>query len=266
MKKILILLFLIMFLTGCSAEVNIIINDTGINESIMFRDSNVTAYKNNIPVFYDDIFSDIEPDVKNEGVKYYNKSVSQDVNGYKINYSYKYTIDEYKKSRSVKGAFRSFNIRENNADEEIVISTDSGGLRYFESYMNLDSVKINITPSYKVLESNADYVSGNVYTWVYSKNTKKHIYMKLDNPSNNSTNGGNTNNSNNSNDSNNSTNNDSSSGVDVNNDSDSNVSEEKKDKNEKESFLEKYPYIVLIGCIVIFLMFVIILVRVMKTE
>lgn len=274
MKKITILLLLVILLTGCSAEVNIIINDTGINETVTINDTSTSSYYNYVPVFYEDIFSDIEPDVKNEGVSYYNKNVTQDVSGYKINYSYKYTVDEYKRARSVKTSFQSFNIRESKVDEEIVISTSTGGIKYFDKYTNLDSVKINITPSYKVLENNADYVNGNVYTWVFTKNTKKHIYMVLDNPNesnstNNSTTGNNGTTNNNSNNNNN--------GNDVStddNEQNNNQDDEEytddvdtdEDEDKKESFLDKYPYVILFGAIVIFAMFVIILVKVSKSD
>ncbi len=274
MKKITILLLLVILLTGCSAEVNIIINDTGINETVTINDTSTSSYYNYVPVFYEDIFSDIEPDVKNEGVSYYNKNVTQDVSGYKINYSYKYTVDEYKRARSVKTSFQSFNIRESKVDEEIVISTSTGGIKYFDKYTNLDSVKINITPSYKVLENNADYVNGNVYTWVFTKNTKKHIYIVLDNPNeSNSTNNSTTgNNGTTNNDSNNNNNgNDVSTG---NNEQNNNQDDEEntsdvdnnENKDKKESFLDKYPYVILFGAIVIFAMFAIILVKVSKSD
>lgn len=265
MKKIIILLFLVMFLTGCSADVNIIINDTGINETITFTDSSTTAYKNNIPVFYKDIFSDIEPDVRNEGVEYYTKNVYQESGNYKLNYSYKYSLENYRESRSIKGAFRSFNIRNNKNDGQIVISTDSGGLRYFDSYNNLTNVRVNITPSYKVLENNADYVNGNVYTWVFNKNTKKHIYLMLDNPStvnDNNNNSGN-NENNNSNDKDETKTDTNSNKVD--NKKEDSVNNDVKEEKE-ERFLDKYPYIILIGAIGIFVMFALLLVRVSKSD
>lgn len=263
MKKITMLLLLVILLTGCSAEVNVVINDTGINETITINDNSTTSYYNYVPVFYEDIFSDVEPDVKNEGITYYNKNITQGIDGYKINYNYKYTVDEYKRARSVKTSFQSFNIRESKVDEQLVISTSTGGIKYFDKYSNLDSVKINITPSYKVLENNADYVNGNVYTWVFTKNTKKHIYMLLDKPNNGeSTSNGTGNNEVVDNDSN-SKNDDSEQSNNQNNEED-NSSENTDD--EKESFLDKYPYVILFGAIVIFAMFVIILMKVSKND
>ena len=75
MKKIIMLFLVIIVLTGCSAEVNINIGENGINETITINDTSSTNYYNYVPVFYDDIFSEIEPDVKNEGVSYYNKNL-----------------------------------------------------------------------------------------------------------------------------------------------------------------------------------------------
>lgn len=264
MKKILMLLFFVMFLTGCSTEVNIIINDTGINETISIIDDN-TNYYNNVPVFYDDIFSEIEPDVRNEGVNYYNKNVTHGTNGYKINYNYKFTLDEYKRARSIKNAFQSFNIIKNTADGELTISTDSSGLKYFNTYSNLNDVKININPSYKVKDSNADYVNGNVYTWLYNKHTKKHIYMVLEIPKDESNVNSNPNNSDNSN------NEESSTDTNKNDETNKDIVDDKTEENvvkkdKKESFLDKYPYVVLFGCIVVFVMFLIILLKIVKTD
>ena len=51
---------------------------------------------------------------------------------------------------------------------------------YFQQYKNLNSIKVNITSTYNVIESNADSVNGNVYTWNLSRNNNKNIYIKYD--------------------------------------------------------------------------------------
>ena len=270
MKKIIMLFLVIIVLTGCSAEVNINIGENGINETITINDTSSTNYYNYVPVFYDDIFSEIEPDVKNEGVSYYNKNVTHNVNGYKINYSYKYTFDEYKKARSVKTSFKSFNLRKSDMDEEIVISTDSGGLQCFNAYSSLDSVKINIIPSYNVKESNADFVNGNVYTWIFNRTTKKNIYMLLDNPNNssssdNNSSNGDSNNGNSSSD-NNSVNNNDNNNNNENDHLNETINEKDSSKKDEKSFIDKYPFVILFGAIIIFLMLFLVLFKVSKSE
>lgn len=41
-------------------------------------------------------------------------------------------------------------------------------------------MKINIRTNYKVLENNADSVNGNIYTWVFNKDSNKSIDMLID--------------------------------------------------------------------------------------
>lgn len=263
MKKVILLLFIVMFLTGCSAEVNIIINDTGINETVTIIDSNTEPYRNYVPAFFNDVLSDVDPDVKVDGVEYFNKTITQGVGGYNINYSYKYTFDQYKKARSVKTAFKSFNLRHNNTDKQIIFSTDSSVISYFNSYSALNSIKVNIIPTYAVIESNADYVNNNVYTWTFNRNEKKHIYLVLSNPNapavDNKIDG-----------------NDFNWGKEPgeepedSNESSSDTNSELKDEDEQEavevkeeekSFIDEHPMLVLIGCIVLFLLFVIMIAK-----
>lgn len=271
MKKVIILIFLVMFLTGCTAEVNVIINETGINETVTIIDSNTESYRNFVPAFYKDVLSDVEPDVKINGVEYYNKTITQGVGGYNINYSYKYTFDQYKTARTTKTAFKSFNLRQNNADKQIIFSTDSSVISYFNSYPSLSSIKVNVIPTYSVIESNADYVNNNVYTWIFNRNDKKHIYLVLNNPNapavDNTVNGDDFNwgkepGTDVSDDEPNSSNKDEDTEV-----KDDDVqSEENNQKEEKKSFIDEHPMVILFGCIVIFLIFVIMIAKVVKFD
>ncbi len=265
MKKIIMLVLLVILLTGCSAEVNVIINDTGINETITITDNNTSSYYNNVPAFYKDVFSDIEPDVKNPGVEYYNRNITQGSDGYKINYSYKYNFDNYKNARTVKTAFKSFNLRKDVSEKQIIISTDSSQLSLFNTYSNLSSVRVNITPTYQVVKSNADYVNGNIYTWNFSKGTKKNIYIVMYNPNMTSGNSGGVTQQPTVDDTD--EDNKNTTVDDKKNEDKEEVVDNKDDSNEKkETFLDKYPYVILLGAIVIFLMFVIIMMKISKSD
>ena len=191
MKKILLLLVLVILLTGCSANVNLTVTSTNIEEEIIisaYSDSDTTkaqlytSFRKYMPVFASVPLSDTEPDTKKDGIEYYTRREQDLGSGYKFNYKYKYKFEDYKNSRSVKLGFASRTIQRNSGEKNIMISTDSAGLKYFEQYPNLESVTINIKSSYKMLENNADYVNGNVYTWVLRKGKKKSIYLLLDDP------------------------------------------------------------------------------------
>ena len=48
----------------------------------------------------------------------------------------------------------------------------------FDQYKDLNSVKVNLSSDYDVIESNADYHKGNVYTWNLSRTNNKGIYIE----------------------------------------------------------------------------------------
>lgn len=191
MKKILILLTLVVLLTGCSANVNITVTSNNIEEEIIInaysdRDTNkaqiYSSFRKYMPVFNNVPLSDTEPDTKKDGVEYYTRREQDLGSGYRFEYKYKYNFDDYKNSRTVKLGFNSRTIQRNPGDKNIMISTDSGGLKFFEQYPDLETVTVNIKSAYKMIENNADFVNGNVYTWVLRKGTKKSIYLLLDDP------------------------------------------------------------------------------------
>lgn len=191
MKRIIMLLVLLFILTGCSANVNITLTSSGIEEEISvssYTDANTTkeqiysSFRKYMPVYANVPLSDTEPDTKKNGIEYYDRKQQDLGAGYKFTYSYKYGFNNYKNAKSIKHGFDSYTIQRNNVDKNIMISTDSSGLNYFEQYPDLESVTINIRTSYKAIETNADYVNGNTYTWVLRKGTKKSIYLLVNDP------------------------------------------------------------------------------------
>lgn len=191
MKKIIMLLVVVVLLTGCSANVNLTITSSSIQEDITitaYSDSGTTkqqvysGFRKNMPVFANVPLSDTEPDTRKTGIEYYTRREQDLGSGYKFNYNYNYKFDDYKNARSVKYGFDSRTISKNPVDKTIMISTDSGGLNFFEQYPNLENVTINIKSPYKAVENNADYVNGNTYTWVLRKGVKKSIYLLLNDP------------------------------------------------------------------------------------
>ena len=187
-KRLFILVLLTFLLCGCSATVNISINDSTINERISIQeapygDASINdiaqQYRKYIPAFKDTIMVDTMPDVATDGVKYYRTS-STEVNGlYNAYYQYDYNFREYKNATSINNAFKSSMVQYDSYEKQILITTEASGMVLFSSYPQLENVRINISTNYKVLESNADYSSGNVYTWEFNRDTKKGVYLLL---------------------------------------------------------------------------------------
>lgn len=195
-RKILILTFMTLLLSGCSAEVNLEIVDDKINEStvitayenaIYSKEILRTSFRNYIPAFARDVIVDTMPDEEFPDVSYYEKSETDLGNGYLFNYKYTFDIDEYEEARTVKDGFRSYNISYDRSNNKLTLSTDNEGIIYFNDYPSLDEVIINIKTGYLVEDNNADRKDGNTYTWVFTKDSNKSINMviNMENNSNN---------------------------------------------------------------------------------
>ena len=188
-SKCLILVFLIFMMCGCTAEVNLDISDNKIKESVDItfyqnvlypKDIIKTSFRNYIPIYAKNLIVDTMPDEPLDGIEYYAKKETDLGNGYKFNYSYNFNINEYKEARTVKNAFKSYNVSYNEDDNTISLSTDNEELLYFKDYPELEEVKINIKTDYLVTENNADDVKDNTYTWVFKKDDVKSINMLID--------------------------------------------------------------------------------------
>lgn len=190
-RKIITLLALIFLLCGCNAEVDLIIDKNTIDETIKINDfvseQNTkemifSSYREFIPVDSSIMIVDTEPDEKKYNVDYYKRSFTDLGNGYNFIYKYNHNFDEYQNARSVNSAFKSSFISYDKKERTVTISTDKTGILVFNQYKNLDSLKINLTSTYEVLESNADSHDGNVYTWNLNRSNTKNIFIKYSIP------------------------------------------------------------------------------------
>ena len=185
--KCLILILVTFLMCGCTAEVNLDISNDKVNESvditfyqnaIYSKDLIKTSFRNYIPVFAKDLIVDTEEDLPNANTKYYQKKETDLGNGYKFNYKYNFDIVDYNNARTIREAFKSYNVSKNG--NIISLTTDDNGIIFFDDYPELEEIKINIKTDYYVEENNADRVSNNTYTWIFNKDSKKSINMLID--------------------------------------------------------------------------------------
>lgn len=173
MKK-LNLLFLIVslcFLTGCTADYHLEITSSEIKESTTIR-MNQTEFKkftsdsNNqyFNMYYDD-----ESDQASEGtvkplpnVKYYNYTA--DTLNRTVNFSGNYRYSDFHRSTAVTRGFSSVKVIER--EDELHIRTSDG---FTFLYDELTNVRVMVTSPYKVMNSNADSVSGDTLIWNITK-------------------------------------------------------------------------------------------------
>lgn len=179
-KKLIIIILFLLILTGCTTKVNLEISDNIVYEQIIIDDQTTpkTSFRNYIPVFNKDEIVDTHPDISEPNISYYKKETKDN----KIYYSYAYRLNEYNNSKTMKNFFSSSAIVSSERTGIMELYTSSDGIYVFDKYPSLSRLEINIKTALEVEESNADNVSGNTYTWVFTPSNKnKSIYLRMRN-------------------------------------------------------------------------------------
>lgn len=174
--KYIILVFSITFLCGCSVQYNLNIdNNTSFNEQIIIDNLSGEDYdilKGNSYNFSLDYNDNTEGYYEGQipGITYYDKQILNN----QIIYSGSFNKETFQNSKAVNSSVDFFKITK--YEDNYVIST-SDNYVIFDNY-NLNGIKVNIKLPNEVINSNADSVNGNVYTWNISKDNKKGIYLE----------------------------------------------------------------------------------------
>lgn len=181
-NKTFLLIITILFLTGCSCEYNLTINDNNYKENI-----NIIA-DNEEEISYINYNWKIPTD-KDEynlvGDTSTNQSYKSDLYDYKINnniltFDYNFNKSSYKNSSAVSVCYDRLNIE--NHKNALIIAT-SIKANCFEKQPGLNKITINITVDKEVISSNSDEINGKTYTWYITKNnySNKSITLTLSN-------------------------------------------------------------------------------------
>lgn len=188
MKKLIILVTLLLFLSGCEIKYNLLITDEEkIKETISVNIPNETIanYNMSIPEFLD-YYSNIYQ--QNEGYENFNITSKEGKSISSITAIREYgSLDEYKNSYSFKSLFNTATIERIG---KYVSFTTSENM-FLQSIKNNELVEsseanktyeISIKFYNEVANHNADKVDekNNIYTWNINKNTTKDkIYFKI---------------------------------------------------------------------------------------
>lgn len=185
-RKLILAIILTLFTTGCSINYDLTIEDGNIQETTTFiQDNNDTEdstyiyskYLEEYPIYIDEEFLYYDPNKKVEGNTYYDKSITENTNGYNATYKAQFKIKEYKRSRLLNTAFNNHSIGYDKKEGCYYIIVDD--IKTFEQLNTVTNINISITLNgYEVVESNQDSKNNNTYTWNFDKDDQKSIIIK----------------------------------------------------------------------------------------
>lgn len=185
-KKMIFLLILMLFVSGCNVRCNINVSPNGsVTEKIKITESKSSDYSSD---FDYSKYIDEEINYYKALIKYgnynYRKINDNSSFGVEFNSSYGNICEYFQDTLFNQYIYRHISCKEE--DEFIVIANDTPFLEKQdnEDYSNpidLNDIKLSISLPIKATENNADYVNDKVYTWEFDENTSsdKGIYLKI---------------------------------------------------------------------------------------
>lgn len=191
MWKKLFLMFFILFFTGCDVVYNIEIKDGIVKESTNFNieesDNIVTNPSLDGASEPEQTFDEFVANYYNEDYfafynkfsddKLYTKKYLEKDNVLKLSYSY--NLSNYSDSSLLHSCFDKISIKD-EAKSLTLSYEGSNGCFSQDSYGRFKNLTVNIKPDGNVIKSNADNVSGGIYTWKLSKKDgNRNIFMKI---------------------------------------------------------------------------------------
>jgi hypothetical protein len=182
MKKVLIPIFCLFILTGCSkVEYNLIVtNDNKIREEIIIPYENT---KNNKKI--------VNNMMKKQQLAYHSSSLSKDYY-YNVNldesnkqkllltYSYDYGTNNIINSEAINSCFYKKDII--SSDNKFIVKTENISCLKDEYQQIVDevTVSIKVPKNYKNVHNNADKVVGNKYIWYFNNDNYETHYIDLE--------------------------------------------------------------------------------------
>jgi hypothetical protein len=170
MKKKIIFVFVLLLLTGCSANYNLTIDEKGYAEKLTVNGVDTSELgKLMIPLDYevDEYFGD-----GSSSDSVYDVKVGED----SFSLSHRFNYSDFLRSTLLNACYDQVDVKRNG--KNIYIST-VGDFNCFDSY-DVDSVKVSITSKYKFVDSNCDSVNDNTYVWNIDRyNISKGIYIEF---------------------------------------------------------------------------------------
>ncbi len=168
-KRLLITIVLILFLTGCSCEYDLTIENDIFKEVVKFGSNDTSEVSNfsmnwKIPTNKEEYEFGLDEEANPE---YSSKLYDYNLNGNVLTFNHDFTMNAYIDSSAVSLCYDMLSVTERGDD--LIISTGKENM-CFTNYPTLDSLRVKIKVDGQVVSNNADSVNGNTYIWNFRKN------------------------------------------------------------------------------------------------
>ncbi len=172
-NKIFLIIPLLILLTGCTVNYDLIIDNNSLKETITGdvekKEYEVTENDTSPNLFYTLINGDTPALIDESGL--YTKSIKENDKGLDYNYTYTYK-NNLSESRVLNSCFENHEINETDDYYYIKLSGE-----FYCLYT--DKININVTSNYEVMESNAKKIDGNKYTWIIDNSNNTNITLTV---------------------------------------------------------------------------------------
>ena len=179
MKKVVVILLICIFASGCTLDYNLEINEKTINENFTLSIFDIYNLEEN------DINGiDVAPPVFYGENEVYTLTTTRKSDAIINKYSYTYDINDYGRAYVFDLCYPDSEVTNENGVFRIS-TKGSFSCAVSELSEDITSAKINITTKLKVISNNADKVSGNTYTWIINESNylNKPINIEIKIPS-----------------------------------------------------------------------------------
>lgn len=173
MKKVILILFFTLFLTGCTVNYNLEIKNDKIVENINGEISNLEIKRQDnstgLNVYRDILYNEQNALLDKDSL--YKKNIIENDDSVEFDFNYTY-VNNYDKSRIINRCF----------EHHIIEKEDNlYYIRLFGDFycLNSDKITINVTSDYMILENNANKVNNNTYTWIINNEKDNDIYLTV---------------------------------------------------------------------------------------
>ena len=176
--RIVSLFILIFFISGCSCEYNLTINESTMIESInaIFDKATESDYASQMEKIRRTSFYSFDTREN----RYYTFNKRETSNNIILNYTYNYSPNNLYKSEAINRCYYKKIV--NVTDNYITIDTDKQVMCLFkDGKREIDDITVNIKTDFIVEDSNADVVNDNIYTWYINETNcnDREIYIKV---------------------------------------------------------------------------------------